>query len=89
MADTIWLLPDILNRHLSLQGAFQPLPSFQGQVMMHNQRAGVIAGSAHLALQGVSREQAGKYVCTASNVEGDGRSQAVTLQVICKLNRIE
>lgn len=52
--------------------------------MTHNQRAGVIAGSAHLALQGVSREQAGRYVCTASNVEGDGKSQPVNLQVICK-----
>lgn len=52
--------------------------------MTHNQRAGVIAGSAHLALQGVSKEQAGKYVCTASNVEGDGKSAAVNLQVMCK-----
>lgn len=53
--------------------------------MTHNQRAGVIAGSAHLALQSVSKEQAGKYSCTASNVEGDGKSRAVNLQVICKL----
>ena len=52
--------------------------------MKHNQRAGVIAGSAHLALQGVSREQAGKYVCIASNVEGDGRSAPVSLHVICE-----
>nr|XP_032512067.1 hemicentin-2-like [Danaus plexippus plexippus] len=55
-----------------------------GQVMTHNQRAGVIAGSAHLALQGVSRDQAGQYVCVASNVEGDGRSLPVSLQVIYK-----
>ncbi|CAG9563426.1 unnamed protein product [Danaus chrysippus] len=53
-----------------------------GQVMTHNQRAGVIAGSAHLALQGVSRDQAGQYVCVASNVEGDGRSLPVSLHVI-------
>lgn len=52
--------------------------------MTHNQRAGVIAGSAHLALQGVNRSQAGKYSCTASNVEGDGKSPPVSLQVICK-----
>lgn len=56
--------------------------------MTHNQRAGVIAGSAHLALQGVSREQAGRYECTASNVEGDGKSAAVNLQVICKFFEI-
>ncbi|CAG9563368.1 unnamed protein product [Danaus chrysippus] len=55
-----------------------------GQVMTHNQRAGVIAGTAHLALQGVSRDQAGQYVCVASNVEGDGRSLPVFLQVIYK-----
>lgn len=58
--------------------------SNQGQPMTHNQRAGVIAGSAHLALQGVSRDQAGVYTCTASNVEGDGISTPVHLQVVCK-----
>lgn len=52
--------------------------------MTHNQRAGVIAGSANLALQGVNRSQAGNYACTASNVEGDGKSQPVKLQVICE-----
>ncbi|CAG9563471.1 unnamed protein product [Danaus chrysippus] len=55
-----------------------------GQVMTQYQRAGVIAGSAHLALQSVSRDQAGHYVCVASNVEGDGRSLPVPLQVIYK-----
>ncbi|XP_026491484.2 nephrin-like [Vanessa tameamea] len=64
--------------------AYKVVWEHNGQVMTHNQRAGVIAGSAHLALQGVSREQAGKYICIASNVEGDGRSSAVILQVIYK-----
>ncbi|XP_049865567.1 synaptogenesis protein syg-2-like [Pectinophora gossypiella] len=64
--------------------AYKVVWEHNGQVMTHNQRAGVIAGSAHLALQGVSREQAGKYVCTASNVEGDGKSAPVNLQVIYK-----
>ncbi|XP_039746464.1 hemicentin-1-like [Pararge aegeria] len=64
--------------------AYKVVWEHNSQVMTHNQRAGVIAGSAHLALQGVSREQAGKYVCIASNVEGDGRSAPVTLQVIYK-----
>ncbi|XP_014358166.2 nephrin [Papilio machaon] len=64
--------------------AYKVVWEHNGQVMTHNQRAGVIAGSAHLALQGVSREQAGKYVCTASNVEGDGRSPPVNLLVIYK-----
>ncbi|KAG6463570.1 hypothetical protein O3G_MSEX013951, partial [Manduca sexta] len=64
--------------------AYKVVWEHDGQIMTHNQRAGVIAGSAHLALQGVSRDQAGKYACTASNVEGDGRSQPVHLQVIYK-----
>ncbi|XP_072941925.1 kin of IRRE-like protein 2 [Epargyreus clarus] len=64
--------------------AYKVVWEHNGQLMTHNQRAGVIAGSAHLALQGVSREQAGRYVCTASNVEGDGRSLPVNLQVIYK-----
>ncbi|CAH2092461.1 unnamed protein product [Euphydryas editha] len=64
--------------------AYKVVWEHNGQVMTHNQRAGVIAGSAHLALQKVSREQAGKYICIASNVEGDGRSSAVSLQVIYK-----
>ncbi|XP_048481086.1 synaptogenesis protein syg-2 [Plutella xylostella] len=64
--------------------AYKVVWEHNGQLMTHNQRAGVIAGSAHLALQGVSREQAGKYVCTASNVEGDGKSSPVSLQVIYK-----
>ncbi|RVE52253.1 hypothetical protein evm_003043 [Chilo suppressalis] len=64
--------------------AYKVVWEHNGQIMTHNQRAGVIAGSAHLALQGVSREQAGRYVCTASNVEGDGKSPPVNLQVIYK-----
>ncbi|XP_045520982.1 hemicentin-1-like [Pieris brassicae] len=64
--------------------AYKVVWEHNGQVMTHNQRAGVIAGSAHLALQGASREQAGKYVCIASNVEGDGRSEPVNLQILYK-----
>ncbi|XP_041972708.1 nephrin-like [Aricia agestis] len=64
--------------------AYKVVWEHNGQVMTHNQRAGVIAGSAHLALQGVSRAQAGRYTCIASNVEGDGRAEPVNLQVIYK-----
>ncbi|XP_050561396.1 synaptogenesis protein syg-2 isoform X1 [Spodoptera frugiperda] len=64
--------------------AYKVVWEHNGQIMTHNQRAGVIAGSANLALQGVNRSQAGNYACTASNVEGDGKSQPVKLQVIYK-----
>ncbi|GBP54530.1 B-cell receptor CD22 [Eumeta japonica] len=64
--------------------AYKVVWEHNGQVMTHKQRAGVITGSAHLVLQGVSRHQGGMYACTASNVEGDGRSPPLHLQVICK-----
>ncbi|EDV93644.1 GH18163 [Drosophila grimshawi] len=54
------------------------------QIIQHNQRAGVIVSSGDLALQGVTRHQAGNYTCTASNVEGDGDSNIVELKVMCK-----
>ncbi|XP_073967206.1 protein turtle-like [Choristoneura fumiferana] len=64
--------------------AYKVVWEHNGQILTHNQRTGVIANSAHLAVQRVSRESAGKYVCTASNVEGDGRSAPVNLQIIYK-----
>ncbi|KMZ04319.1 irregular chiasm C-roughest protein [Drosophila simulans] len=54
------------------------------QIIQHNQRAGVIVSSGDLALQGVTRHQAGNYTCTASNVEGDGDSNVVELKVMYK-----
>lgn len=60
--------------------------SLQNQIIQHNQRAGVIVSSGDLALQGVTRHQAGNYTCTASNVEGDGDSNVVELRVMCKRN---
>lgn len=56
----------------------------QHQIIQHNQRAGVIVSSGDLALQGITRHQAGNYTCTASNVEGDGDSNIVELKVMCK-----
>lgn len=57
---------------------------FQGQVMQHNQKSGVIMSNSDLAMQKVSRYQAGNYTCIASNVEGDGDSNTVQLKIMCK-----
>lgn len=53
---------------------------------MHNPKAGVIVSSGDLALQGITRHQAGNYTCVASNVEGDGESNIVELRVMCKFS---
>lgn len=52
--------------------------------MAHNTKSGIIMSSGNLALQGVTRYQAGNYTCIASNVEGDGESNIVELKVMCK-----
>uniref|UniRef100_A0A182MMN8 Ig-like domain-containing protein n=1 Tax=Anopheles culicifacies TaxID=139723 RepID=A0A182MMN8_9DIPT len=52
------------------------------QVVQHNSKSGVIMSSTALALQTVTRHQAGNYTCIASNVEGDGESNTVNLKVI-------
>ncbi|CAG9563369.1 unnamed protein product [Danaus chrysippus] len=52
-------------------------------LLQHNPANGVIVtGNTNLALRNVSRQQAGNYTCTASNVEGDGKSPSVRMQVI-------
>lgn len=55
----------------------------QGLPIAHGKRT--IMSSDNLALQAVSRYQAGNYTCVASNVEGDGESNVVELKVMCKL----
>ncbi|KAH0811730.1 hypothetical protein GEV33_011062 [Tenebrio molitor] len=50
--------------------------------MQHNQKGGVIMSRGNLALQGVTRSQAGNYSCVASNVEGDGDSNGVELKIM-------
>lgn len=56
----------------------------QGQVIQQNQKGGVIMSNSDLALQQITKNQAGNYTCVASNVEGDGDSNTVELKVMCK-----
>ncbi|XP_044729168.1 nephrin-like [Chrysoperla carnea] len=64
--------------------AYKVLWKHNGQVIQHNQKAGVIVSNRDLALQNVGRNQAGNYTCVASNVEGDGISNTVNLKIMFK-----
>ncbi|KAK7862971.1 hypothetical protein R5R35_002031 [Gryllus longicercus] len=64
--------------------AYKVIWKHDGRIVQHNPKAGVLLINHDLALQGVRREQAGNYSCFASNVEGDGESNAVPLRVMYK-----
>ncbi|KAK8394371.1 hypothetical protein O3P69_006517 [Scylla paramamosain] len=54
-----------------------------GQLLQHNITAGIIVSNQSLVLQKVSRKHGGRYSCSASNIEGDGVSEAVNLDIKC------
>ncbi|XP_058117922.1 hemicentin-1 [Anopheles ziemanni] len=64
--------------------AYKVVWKHNDQVVQHNSKSGVIMSSTALALQVVTRHQAGNYTCIASNVEGDGESNTVDLKVMYK-----
>ena len=52
--------------------------------MLHqNSSAGVIMSNQSLVLQRIDRQTAGVYTCLASNIEGQGESDALQLPVKC------
>nr|XP_053630947.1 nephrin-like [Cherax quadricarinatus] len=51
------------------------------KAIVHSPEAGVVLSGNSLALRGVTRHQAGPYVCSASNVEGDTHSPPLILSV--------
>ncbi|KAK8389928.1 hypothetical protein O3P69_012853 [Scylla paramamosain] len=53
----------------------------RGDPIEHSPEVGVLVGGHSLALRGVSRHEAGPYVCLASNAEGEGASPPLDLEV--------
>ncbi|XP_066953807.1 uncharacterized protein [Macrobrachium rosenbergii] len=53
----------------------------QGEELIHNVTAGVIQSNQSLVLQRVNRRSSGQYTCSATNVHGHGKSNAVQLSV--------
>lgn len=48
--------------------------------------AGIILTDTSLVLQKVTKYAAGNYTCMATNSEGKGVSNPVTLTIMCKYN---
>ncbi|CAL4120152.1 unnamed protein product, partial [Meganyctiphanes norvegica] len=52
-----------------------------GRPLEANPSGGVIVSNQSLVLQRVTRQHAGRYSCTASNIEGDGIASSINLDV--------
>ncbi len=56
----------------------------QENPLLHNAVGGVIVSNQSLVLQNVRRHHSGIYTCVAHNIEGDGVSNPMTLNVRCE-----
>ena len=75
------------NFQISLNSLFHflcPL-SLQENPLLHNVHEGIIISNMSLVLQDVKRHQSGIYTCVAHNIEGDGVSNPMTLNIRCKI----
>ena len=57
---------------------------FQENPLVHDVQSGVIISNQSLVLQNVRRDCSGIYTCVAHNIEGDGTSNPMTLNVRCE-----
>ncbi|XP_049786325.1 nephrin-like [Schistocerca cancellata] len=64
--------------------AYKVMWKHNGAPLHHSTSDGIIVSTHNLALQMVSKHQAGNYTCSASNIEGDGASNTVQLRVMYK-----
>ncbi|XP_021945127.1 nephrin isoform X2 [Folsomia candida] len=55
-----------------------------GVILQHNASAGIIMSNQSLVLQKVKRNLIGQIMCSATNIQGDGRSNPVELKVMYK-----
>lgn len=63
--------------------AYKVVWEHNGVLIQHQPKHGImVVENTNLVIQKVSRHNAGKYTCTASNVEGDGKSPELEMQVI-------
>lgn len=58
--------------------------NIQGKTIHNSPALGTLVSNQSLALQRVTRMQAGLYTCVGSNQEGDGESSPLYLDVKCK-----
>lgn len=56
----------------------------QEEELHYNVTAGIVLSDHSLVLQSITRESAGRYSCTAVNVEGRASSNVVDLEVMCE-----
>ena len=56
-------------------------------MLLPNAPGGVLISNQSLVLQHVHKEMSGVYTCMAHNIEGDGTSNPMTLNIRCKYEK--